>query len=114
MGRFYAGHLYTAGLLGLESRAYAQLGENETGNADRSAQTCVAVYDEAPPHERAPDWIHYMNQAEVDCLAANTYIELALHVGDRSQMAALRHQGRSSLPARPPEQRRRLRPQQHL
>jgi transcriptional regulator with XRE-family HTH domain len=81
----HASSLVRSELLGLESRAYAQLGENETGNADRSAQTCVAVYDEAPPHERAPDWIHYMNQAEVDGLAANTYIELALHADARSQ-----------------------------
>ncbi|MFI5064687.1 MAG: hypothetical protein ACHP9Z_12010 [Streptosporangiales bacterium] len=81
----HASSLVRSELLGLESRAYAQLGENETGNADRSAQTCVAVYDEAPRQERAPDWIHYMNQAEVDCLAANTYIKLALHAGARSQ-----------------------------
>jgi transcriptional regulator with XRE-family HTH domain len=78
-----ASSLVRSELLGLESRAYAQLGENETGNADRSAQTCVAVYEEAPRHELAPDWIHYMNQAEVDCLAANTYIELALRADDR-------------------------------
>jgi len=30
----------------------------------------------------APDWLHYMNQAEVDCLAANAYTELALCVAD--------------------------------
>ena len=40
-------------LLGLESRAYAQLGGNETGNADRPAQTYVAVYDEAPRYSTA-------------------------------------------------------------
>jgi len=80
-----ASSLVRSKLLGLESRAYAQLGERETGNADRSAQTCVAVYEEAPRNEPAPDWIHYMNQAEVDCLAANTYIELALHADDRSR-----------------------------
>ena len=80
-----ASSLVRSELLGLESRAYAQLGANETGNADRSAQTCVAVYEEAPQHEPAPDWIHYMNQAEVDCLAANTYIELALRADDRPQ-----------------------------
>jgi DNA-binding XRE family transcriptional regulator len=74
----HASSLVRSELLGLESRAYAQLGENETSNADRSAQTCVAVYDETPRQGHAPDWIHYMNQAEVDCLAANTYIELAL------------------------------------
>jgi transcriptional regulator with XRE-family HTH domain len=80
-----ASSLVRSELLGLESRAYAQLGDSENGNADRSAQTCVAVYEEAPSHEPAPDWIHYMNQAEVDCLAANTYIELALRANDRSR-----------------------------
>jgi transcriptional regulator with XRE-family HTH domain len=72
-------------LLGLEARACAQLGPDETGNADRSAQTCVAVYEEAPRHAPAPDWIHYMSQAEVDCLAANAYIVLALSADNRSQ-----------------------------
>jgi hypothetical protein len=80
-----ASGLVRSELLGLESRAYAQLGDGETGNADRSAQSCVAVYEEAPRHEAAPDWIHYMNQAEVDCLAANTYIELALRASDKSR-----------------------------
>jgi hypothetical protein len=80
-----ASALVRSELLGLESRAYAQLGDGETGNADRSAQTCVAVYEEAPRQEAAPDWIHYMNQVEADCLAANTYIELALHADDRSR-----------------------------
>jgi DNA-binding XRE family transcriptional regulator len=79
----HASSLVRSELLGLESRAYSQLGEDETGNADRSAQSCVAVYDEAPRDEPAPDWIHYMNQAEVDCLAANTYIELALRASNR-------------------------------
>jgi len=81
----HANSLVRSELLGLESRAYAQLGNSETGNADRSAQTCVAVYEEAPGHEPAPDWIHYMNQAEVDCLAANAYIELALRAGEESR-----------------------------
>jgi hypothetical protein len=80
-----ASSLVRAELLGLESRACAQLGHSETGNADRSAQTCVAVYEETPRDEPAPDWIHYMNQAEVDCLAANTYTELALRADDRSR-----------------------------
>jgi transcriptional regulator with XRE-family HTH domain len=80
-----ASGLVRSELLGLESRAYAQLGDSEAGNADRSAQTCVAVYEEAPRQEPAPDWIHYMNQAEADCLAANTYIELALHASDRAR-----------------------------
>jgi transcriptional regulator with XRE-family HTH domain len=72
-----ASTLVRAELLGLEARAYAQLGDSEAGNADRSAQACVAVWDERPDGP-APDWIHYMHQAEVDCLAANAYIELAL------------------------------------
>jgi transcriptional regulator with XRE-family HTH domain len=80
----HASSLVRAELLGLESRAYAQLGAGETSNADRSAQACVAVWDERPATP-APDWIHYMNQAEVDCLAANAYIELALRAGTRSQ-----------------------------
>lgn len=69
-------------LLGLEARAYAQLGSSEIANAARSADACVAVWHEAPS-ESAPDWMHYMNQAEVDCLAANAYIELALQDIDR-------------------------------
>jgi DNA-binding XRE family transcriptional regulator len=73
-----ASSLVRSELLGLEARACAQLGENETASADRAAQACVAVYEEAPRHETGPDWIHYMDQAGVDCLAANTYIDLAL------------------------------------
>jgi hypothetical protein len=65
-------------LLGLEARAYAQLGASEAGHAARSAETCVAVFEEAPT-EPLPDWLHYMNLAEVDCLAANAYTEVALH-----------------------------------
>jgi hypothetical protein len=64
-------------LLGLEARAYAQLGSREASNSARATAACVDVWREAPD-EPAPDWIHYMNQAEVDCLAANAYIELAL------------------------------------
>ncbi len=80
-----ASALVRSELLGLESRAYAQLGGSEAGNADRSAQACVAVYEEAPRPEAAPDWIHYMNQAEADCLAANTYTELALHASGKTR-----------------------------
>ncbi len=79
-----ASSLVRAELLGLEARAYAQLGATQTADADRSAQTCVAVYDERPA-EPVPDWIHYMNQAEVDCLAANAYIEVALRACTRLQ-----------------------------
>lgn len=76
-----ANPLVRAELLGLEARAYAHLGSREAANAARSAETCVEVYAEQPA-EAQPDWIHYMNRAEVDCLAANTYIELALHHDD--------------------------------
>jgi len=79
----HASSLVRSELLGLESRAYAQLGGQEAAHAARSAETCVAVYDEAP-EEESPDWMHYMNQAEVDCLAANAYIELALQATERS------------------------------
>lgn len=36
----------------------------------------------------APDWLHYMDQAEVDCLAANAYIELALSTDSSVHAAA--------------------------
>jgi transcriptional regulator with XRE-family HTH domain len=68
-------------LLGLEARAYAQLGSRETDNSVRAANACVEVYGEERA-EPAADWIHYMKRAEVDCLAANTYIELALRAED--------------------------------
>jgi len=70
-----------AELLGLEARAYARLGEREAGNAVRSAEACVEVWQEAQDEVR-PDWLHYMDQAEVDCLAANAYTELALASGE--------------------------------
>lgn len=69
-------------LLGLESRAYAQLGNREARDAARSAEACVEVWHDAPDGEPAPDWLHYMNQAEVDCLAANSYTQLALQADD--------------------------------
>jgi hypothetical protein len=69
-------------LLGLESRAYAQLGNRDARDAARSAEACVEVWQDAAKDEPAPDWLHYMNQAEVDCLAANTYTQLALQADD--------------------------------
>lgn len=69
-------------LLGLESRAYAQLGNREARDAARSAEACVEVWQDASHDEPAPDWLHYMNQAEVDCLAANSYTQLALQADD--------------------------------
>ncbi|WP_329051226.1 XRE family transcriptional regulator [Amycolatopsis sp. NBC_01488] len=64
-------------LLGLEARACAQLGRQEASNARRAVDACIEAYQAAPPTDR-PDWVHYMNQAEVECLAANAYTELAL------------------------------------
>jgi hypothetical protein len=75
-------------LLGLESRAYAQLGGREAPDAARSAEACVEVWHEAADDGPAPDWLHYMNQAEVDCLAANTYTQLALHTDDQPRWSA--------------------------
>ncbi len=69
-------------LLGLESRAHAHLG-NESA-ATRAAEACVEVWQEAQG-EVAPDWLHYIDQAEVDCLAANAYTELALNADDAGQ-----------------------------
>ncbi|HEY0449929.1 helix-turn-helix transcriptional regulator [Actinophytocola sp.] len=80
--------LVRAELLGLESRAYAQLGNREAPDAARSAEACVEVWHEAADAEPAPDWLHYMNQAEVDCLAANTYTQLALQADDQSRWRA--------------------------
>lgn len=74
--------LVRAELLGLESRAYAQLGNREARDAARSAEACVEAWQEASDDEPAPDWLHYMNQAEVDCLSANTYTQLAIQADD--------------------------------
>lgn len=78
----HASSVVRSELLGLEARAYAQLGAGEIKHSARSAETCVAVFEEAPA-EPLPDWLHYMNLAEVDCLAANAYTELALHTDER-------------------------------
>ncbi|MFI5270262.1 MAG: XRE family transcriptional regulator, partial [Chloroflexota bacterium] len=81
----HASSLVRSDLLGLESRASSRLGANEAGNTDRSAQTCLAVWEEGPGHDPAPDWIHYMSQAQVDGHAADAYIDLALSVSGNSQ-----------------------------
>jgi DNA-binding XRE family transcriptional regulator len=72
-------------LLGLESGVYARTGK--ASDAVRSAEACVEVWHEAEG-ETAPDWLDYMNQAEVDCLAANTYTRLALQADDKSHWRA--------------------------
>jgi transcriptional regulator with XRE-family HTH domain len=72
-------------LLGLESRAYAHLGNQAA--ATRAAEACVEVWQEAQG-EVAPDWLHYIDQAEVDCLAANVYTELALRADDTAHAIA--------------------------
>lgn len=73
-------------LLGLESRAHALLGKQ--ASAIRAVDACVEVWQEAHG-ETAPDWLHYMNQAEVDCLAANAHIELALGTDNPGHAVAL-------------------------
>ena len=79
-----ASNLVRSELLGLEARAYAQLGTSETRHAARSDETCLALYEEAPA-DPPPDWLHYMNLAEVDCLAANAYTEVALQTDEPRQ-----------------------------
>lgn len=71
-------------LLGLEARAHSQIGSSAAADAARSAEACVEVWHDAPA-DPVPDWLHYMNQAEVDCLAANAYIQLALHASDHTR-----------------------------
>ena len=58
-------------LLGLESRAHAHLGNHS--KAARAADACFETWQEADG-QAAPDWLHYMNQAEVHCLVTNTYV----------------------------------------
>lgn len=77
-------------LLGLESRVHTHLG-NEA-QAARAAETCLEVWGSGQ-REEVPDWLHYMNQAEVDCLVANTFIELAL--GTESAVRAASHAERA-------------------
>jgi hypothetical protein len=77
-----ASSLVRSELLGLEARAYAQHGDGETNQAARSAEACVSVFEEGTS-EPYPDWLHYMNLAEVDCLAANAYTELALQADEQ-------------------------------
>jgi transcriptional regulator with XRE-family HTH domain len=75
-------------LLGVESVAYANLGSRQAPDAARSAETCVEVWHEAAEDGPPPDWQYYMNLAEVDSLAANTYTLLALRTDDQARWRA--------------------------
>ncbi|CAM3373969.1 XRE family transcriptional regulator [Kibdelosporangium persicum] len=77
-----ANPLVRSELYGLEARALAHLGSGESSHARRAAEACVEVFHTATPDHR-PDWLHYMTAAEVRCLAANTYIQLALQETSR-------------------------------
>jgi hypothetical protein len=72
-------------LLGLESRVHARLGNQAA--ATRAADACVEAWQNVQS-ESAPGWLCYMNQAEVDCLAADAYIELALRTEDSGHAIA--------------------------
>lgn len=74
-----------AELLGLESRCHAHLLSQVA--ATRAVRTCVDVWQETYD-ENAEVRLDYMNQAEVDCLAASTYIELALDAEDGTRADA--------------------------
>ncbi|WP_284741657.1 helix-turn-helix domain-containing protein [Amycolatopsis sp. RTGN1] len=72
-----ASALVRSELLGLEARACAQLGPAQASAALRAVDACVETFEGASTRDR-PDWVHYLDQAEVECLAANAYTELAL------------------------------------
>ncbi|VVJ22653.1 Uncharacterised protein [Amycolatopsis camponoti] len=63
-------------LFGLEARACAQLGPAEASSARRAIDACLDTFDNASSDK--PDWVHYLNRAEAECLAANAFTELAL------------------------------------
>jgi transcriptional regulator with XRE-family HTH domain len=64
-----------AELLGLEACAFAELGR--PASAVRSIETCLSVWEDRAG-DPMPDWLHYFNQSEVECLAANAYTQLAM------------------------------------
>ena len=72
-------------LLEVEFEAYVRLGNQAA--ATRAADACVEAWQDAQG-EPVPNWLHYMNQAEADCLAANAYIELALRAEDSGHALA--------------------------
>ena len=77
--------LVRAELLGVESRAHVRLGNQAA--ATRAADACVEAWQDVQS-ESAPDWLYYMDQAEVDCVVANAYVELALRAEDSSHAIA--------------------------
>ncbi|MGH3867481.1 MAG: helix-turn-helix transcriptional regulator [Pseudonocardiaceae bacterium] len=72
-------------LLEVESETHVRLGNQAA--ATRAADACVEAWQDAQG-EPVPSWLHYMNQAEADCLAANAYIELALRAEDSGHALA--------------------------
>ncbi|MGH3865057.1 MAG: XRE family transcriptional regulator [Pseudonocardiaceae bacterium] len=90
--------LVRAELLGVESLAHAHL----RGHAQvtRASDACVEVWQDAQV-DVVPDWQHYMGQAQVDGLAADAYIELAIHTEDSGRaIAHARRAERHTLSAR--------------
>jgi hypothetical protein len=79
-----ANPLVRSELHGLEARALAHLGSDESSHARRAIEACVEVFHSGATGDK-PDWLHYMTPAEVGCLAANTYIQLALQATRRGQ-----------------------------
>jgi hypothetical protein len=60
-------------------------------------ETCINVFSGTEQGDERP---HYLDQAEVDCMAANAYIELALHSTARPQLSVYtRHAERHALRA---------------
>jgi len=97
-------------LLGLEARAYASMGN--VADADRSIAACIDLHHQAASAVSQSGQPHYMSAAEVDGLAANAYIELALRSGAKSQARgyaarAAAHAARAAANRRQPYQRSR-------
>ncbi len=69
-------------LLGLQARAYAEVGREL--DSQRAIADCIDVFTGNEPVDERP---HYFDHAEVDCLAANAYIELALNATQGPQLS---------------------------
>ncbi|MGH8574897.1 MAG: XRE family transcriptional regulator, partial [Gammaproteobacteria bacterium] len=80
------GALVRTELLGLESRAHADLGNQAA--AIRAADACVECWQDADS-AAAPDWLCYINQAWADGLGADTFIDLAFHTEDAGRASIL-------------------------